>query len=36
METAKRIDWWNAKLKERGVEREVLAVGQKDFKLTLL
>ncbi|OJT15500.1 Catechol 1,2-dioxygenase [Trametes pubescens] len=35
-ETAKRIDWWNAKLKERGVEREVLAVGQKDFKLTLL
>ncbi|KAI0832883.1 Intradiol ring-cleavage dioxygenase [Trametes gibbosa] len=35
-ETAGSVDWWNAKLKERGIDREVLAVGRREFKLSLV
>ncbi|KAL1940065.1 hypothetical protein VTO73DRAFT_9400 [Trametes versicolor] len=36
VERANRIGWWNAKLRERGIEREIVAVGQQEFKLTTI
>ncbi|CDO77203.1 hypothetical protein BN946_scf184747.g16 [Trametes cinnabarina] len=35
-ETAKRVEWWNAKLKERGINRQVIAVGQHGLNLSSL
>ncbi|KAI0650900.1 Intradiol ring-cleavage dioxygenase [Trametes meyenii] len=35
IETAKRVSWWNAKLKEHGIDREVVAVARQDFKLSI-
>ncbi|KAI0774690.1 Intradiol ring-cleavage dioxygenase [Trametes elegans] len=35
LNTKERVSWWNAKLKEKGVDREVLAVGQQQFKLSI-
>ncbi|KAI9057667.1 aromatic compound dioxygenase [Trametes sanguinea] len=35
-ETASRVSWWNAKLKERGVDRQVLGVGRHELKLSTL
>ncbi|KAI0638639.1 Intradiol ring-cleavage dioxygenase [Trametes polyzona] len=31
---AERVRWWNVKLKEGGINREVLAVGRQAFKLS--
>ncbi|KAI0355466.1 aromatic compound dioxygenase [Trametes cingulata] len=35
-EMRQRIAWWNAKLKERGISREVIAVGRQNFKLSVV
>ncbi|KAL7282757.1 hypothetical protein ACG7TL_004232 [Trametes sanguinea] len=35
-ETANRVAWWNAKLKERGIDRQVLGVGRHQLKLSTL
>ncbi|KAI0371451.1 aromatic compound dioxygenase [Pilatotrama ljubarskyi] len=35
-ETKQRVDWWNAKLKERGISREVVAVGRQNLKLSVV
>ncbi|KAH9854881.1 Intradiol ring-cleavage dioxygenase [Lenzites betulinus] len=35
-DAAKSVSWWNAKLKERGIDREVLAVGRHEVRVSLL
>ncbi|KAJ3017576.1 hypothetical protein NUW54_g553 [Trametes sanguinea] len=35
-ETASRVSWWNAKLQERGIDRQVLGVGRHELKLSTL
>ncbi|KAI8989874.1 Intradiol ring-cleavage dioxygenase [Trametes punicea] len=34
VDTAARVSWWNAKLKEHGIDRQVLAVGYHTLRLS--
>ena len=36
VDTAERLKWWNEKLRERGIDRDVVAVGRHELKLGAL
>ena len=36
VDTAERLKWWNENLRERGIDRDVVAVGRHELKLGAL